>query len=104
VQASVLTGQAKPDRLDDVIGFCQSSILQAMQEQTGCQGVILLSNHSTRQFMVISLWENRASLLAAEAGAYLQAQLRQVWVLLERPFITEHYVVNTSETDILLQS
>ena len=90
MQASVLTGQAKPDRLDDVVGFCQKSVLQAMQEQTECQGVALLSSHNTRQFMVISLWENRASLLAAEASAYLQAQLREMRVLLERPFITEY--------------
>lgn len=102
--ASVLTGKAKPGRLDDVVGFYKKSVLLAMKKQTGFKGAILLCNHDTRQLMVISLWESLSSLLAAEASAYLQAQFREMRVLLVRPFITEHYVVNTSETDIFLQS
>ncbi len=90
--------------MEDVIRFYEKKVLPAMKEQTGCKGVLLLCNHDTRQLMVISLWESLAGLLAAEASAYLQAQLREMRVLLVRPFITEHYVVNTSETDIFLQS
>ena len=95
--ASVLTGRAKPDRLDDVIGFYEKSVLPAMKEQTGCKGALLLCNHSTRQFMVISLWESLAGLLAAEASAYLQAQLREMRVLLERPLANEHYLVSIQD-------
>lgn len=102
--ASVLTGKAKPDRLDDVVHFYKESILPAMKEQTGFKSAILLCNHDTRQLMVISLWESLTNLLAAEAGAYLQAQFREMRMVLERPLVTEHYVVNTSETDIFLQS
>ena len=104
MQASVLTGKAKPDRLDDVIRFYEKSVLPAMKEQTGCKGALLLCNHDTRQFMVISLWESLAGLLAAEASAYLQTQLREMRVLLERPLATERYVVNASETNIFLSS
>lgn len=92
--ASVLTGKARPDRIDDVIRFCEESILPAMKEQTGCKGAILLCNHDTRQFMVISLWESLAGLLAAEASAYLLAQLRVMRVLLERPLANEHYLAS----------
>jgi hypothetical protein len=68
-----------------------------MKEQTGCKGALLLGNHDTRQLMVISLWESLASLLAAEASAYLQAQLREMRVLLERPLANEHYLVSIQD-------
>lgn len=91
--ASVLTGKAKPDKMDDVIRFYKKSISLAMKEQTGFKGAILLCNHDTRQLMVISQWESLVSLLAAEASAYLQAQLREMRVLLVRPLATERYAI-----------
>lgn len=93
MQASVLIGQAKPNNMDDVVSFCQTSILQAMRQQTGCLGVLLLANHNTRQVLLISLWASLASLLTAEASAYLLVQLREMTLLLERPLVSEHYAI-----------
>lgn len=97
MQASVLTGKAKPDRMDDVIRFCHTSVLPAMKGHAGYKGMILLGNHDTHQFIVVSLWETLADLLAAEAGAYLQAQFREMRILLVRPLENEHYLMSIQD-------
>lgn len=89
--------------MDDVVCFYQQAIATAMKAQPGCQEINLLCNHHTRQFMLISLWQNPAALLAAEASAHLQTQLREMRMLLERPLTNEHYAVDTNETNFVLQ-
>lgn len=97
LHASVLSGQVKQGELDHAINIYKQSILPVLQAQAGFIRSILLCNPDTQQFISIFYWGSMVELLAGEASAYLQAQLREMRVLLKQPLVNEHYVVRSHD-------
>lgn len=87
--ARILTGQAQPEQLDQLIMVFQDSIVPAAKQQEGFLGIRLFIDRATGKAVVVSRWQTEAALLAGEASGYYQEQLVKVVPFLTAPPVRE---------------
>lgn len=89
MHARMLTAQAQPEQLDQLITVFRDSIVPAAQQQVGFLGIRLFVDRATGRAVVVSRWQTEADLLAGEASGYYQEQLVKVVPFLTAPPVRE---------------
>jgi heme-degrading monooxygenase HmoA len=72
--ARVTTFQIDPARLDAALEVSRGSILPAMKQQQGFQGILTLLDRPAGKATSITLWQTEADLQAGESSGYYQQQ------------------------------
>lgn len=82
-------------KLDEALQVYRESILPALSQQPGFEGVIALMSHPTDAALSITLWETKDDLQAGATSGHLQTQLAKV-----APYLASAPVVETFEAAI----
>ena len=92
--ARVVTAQAQPGKIDEIVSICRDSVVPAAKEQKGFKGIFLLTNTDTNKGISITLWETEADMKAGEASGYLKDQIAKLAPSFAGPPTSEHYEVS----------
>ena len=92
--ARVLTAQAKPGQIDELIRIIRDSVTPELKREVGFKGFLLLDERVTGKGISITLWETPVDLKASETSGYLQQQLDKVTPLLTEPPVMGVYEVS----------
>ncbi len=92
--ARVLTAQAKPGQIDELIRIIRDSVTPELKREVGFKGFLLLDERATGKGISITLWETPVDLKASETSGYLQQQLDKVAPLLTEPPMMGVYEVS----------
>ena len=92
--ARVVTAQAQPAKMDEIISICRDSVVPAAKEQKGFKGIFLLTNTDTNKGISIALWETEADMKTGEASGYLNEQIAKLAHAFAGPPTTERYEVS----------
>lgn len=91
----IISTQYQHGKLDEALQVYRESILPALSQQPGFQGVIALMSHPTDAALSITLWETKDDLQAGATSGHLQAQLAKV-----APYLASAPIVETFEAGI----
>ena len=94
MHARILTGQAKPGQVDELIQVIRDSVTPELKREVGFKGFLLLTERATGKGISITLWETPVDLKASETSGYLQQQLDKVAPLLIEPPVIGVYQVS----------
>lgn len=72
----VVTVQIKPGSLDEAVHIYQEGILPIVQQQKGYRQVLVLTDTENNKLLIVGLWDDEASLKAADGDARLVEQIR----------------------------
>lgn len=75
VCARVTTFQAQPDKLTKALKIITTRIAPAVREQSGFEGISILSDSVTANGMVITYWSTQENLDALDARGFWEAQV-----------------------------
>ncbi len=92
--ASVVTTQINSGMLDEVVKIYKSSIVTAVQQQSGFKSATLLINAASNIAVSTTIWATEAEMLAAEANSHLQNELGKLGKFLTSPAANAHYEVS----------
>ena len=81
--AHVTTGHINPGQLDKFIDTLRTSNLPAGRQQPGFQGVLVLADPQSGQFMGIALFQSEADRQAFEDSGFGQKQRSKTGTLLD---------------------
>jgi hypothetical protein len=95
MHARVLTAQAQPGQIDELIRIIRDAITPELKREVGFKGFLPLTERATRRGISITLWETPVDLKASEASGYLQRQLDKV-----APLLSESPTVGIYEVSI----
>lgn len=91
--ARVTTFQVEPEKLDEALAVTQDTIIPAMKEQQGFNGVLTLLDRPAGKAKSITLWETEADLKAGESSGYYQQQVGKLASFVTAPPTREVYEV-----------
>jgi heme-degrading monooxygenase HmoA len=66
--ARMITGQTQRGQMGDFLTVCRDTILPALRQEQGFRNVVLLTEPTTDQFIVMVLWETESEARASEAS------------------------------------
>ena len=94
--ARVWKTRVRPENIDEYVRYCQGVTSEA-EKQPGFRGTHLIANPNSGEVMGMSVWENKACLLASgEQLEDYQRFVREVGKLLTESLTIEHYEVRIS--------
>jgi heme-degrading monooxygenase HmoA len=82
------------DHVDEMKAIYQDSVVPAVRQQKGCQGIYLLIDRATRKGMSITLWDTEADMAAGETSGFYQQQVNKFQDVWEAPPVRETYEVS----------
>ncbi|MFQ6026946.1 MAG: antibiotic biosynthesis monooxygenase family protein [Dehalococcoidia bacterium] len=89
--ARVSYGQVQPGKMYEFLGIYRDSIVPAAQQQSGYQGILVLTNHNTGKSLTITFWETEADAGSSESFGNLQDQRTKLLDVLAGPRAVERY-------------
>ena len=93
MHARIVTTQAQPEKLDQLIAVFHDSIVPAAQQQKGFVGIKLFVDRTTGKGVVVSRWQTEEDMNAGEASGYYQEQFAKVAPFLTAPPVREAFEV-----------
>ena len=73
--ARVSTAEVQPGRLDEMVSISRDSVLPAARQQQGFEGGLWLTDPDTNKAMIVTLWETKEAMEAAEQCGYYREQV-----------------------------
>jgi len=89
----VVSSQALPDKMDEVINFARDSAIPLIKEEHGFKSYTLLTDPNTNKVIALSFWESESDAKASEVG-HAQQRLPMVGPLLSGTPVSEIYQVS----------
>ena len=83
----------KPGKMDEAIGLYRDSVVPVLKRQKGFKGVSFLADRNTSKYVVITLWDTEADMIATETSGLLQEVIAKFGGLVAAPPTVERYEV-----------
>jgi heme-degrading monooxygenase HmoA len=91
--ARVVTILIKPGKEDEIIRIFEESIIPTARKQKGFKGLTLMIDRETRNAISISMWEEKADMIANETSGYYQEQVGKIAGMTYGYPVDQHYEV-----------
>jgi len=95
--ARVTTAYVKIEKLDEVIGIMQESVVPACKSQNGFRGIYGLTDSKTGKGLTISLWETEEDAVTNEQSGYYQQQVGKLASYYVTTPVREGYEVTSQD-------
>ncbi|MFD2933220.1 antibiotic biosynthesis monooxygenase family protein [Spirosoma flavum] len=92
--ARVIQFPLKADSIPDAINYFRDSVGPALKQFDGFKNSRMLTNPSTNQGLMVTLWESEAYRQAAESSGFLQDVLKSMSSYFAAPPTVDYYEVN----------
>ena len=92
MHARVVAVQAQPSRLEEVICFLEKCVISAGEQQSGLEGLLLLSNEKAGKAISITLWREKSAMGAIDTDCLAQLP-RDLRMSLGSPPVVDVYDV-----------
>jgi quinol monooxygenase YgiN len=66
--ARVVKGDLQPGKMDDFVRLFENEFAPAMQQASGFQQLVALSDRTTNSFLVVTIYASQADVEASEPG------------------------------------
>ncbi|QDK79903.1 hypothetical protein EXU85_15300 [Spirosoma sp. KCTC 42546] len=76
--ARVIQFPLKPDSISEAVDYFRTSVGPALKELEGFKNSRMLTNPSTNQGLMVTIWESEAHRQAAETSGFLQGILKKM--------------------------
>jgi hypothetical protein len=96
MHARVVTVQAKPGSIEQVIDIFQNHVVPAARNEKGFGGGRVLASRETGKLLLITLWATVADLQSNEASGFFREQLGKFMPHLAVPPVRETYELSVN--------
>lgn len=94
MHAGVATFRVRPGRIEEAVRTYLGSVVPALREQRGFEGILVLTDPETEEGFAISLWETEDDAKVFESSGAYKKQVAKLGSLLAEPPARKVYEVS----------
>ena len=83
--ARVITFTVVPEKMDEAFEVARTSVVPALQQQSGFKGMLSLVDRQTDKAISVTLWDTEADLETGESSGFYQQQVGKFAAFVSAP-------------------